>query len=290
MKPIVKRLLLIGAGLTVLRVGVPTALAALHFRTTPTMREWARERPAAGTPWEVHATDAEVISRGPIPKAADPDGPERYGTWSPSVKIEHGDDVLLDLGLEVRWAATEVDDWREQDLRSEAYGEATIHCTRIELDQDFHATVVLSLGASEDGATGVPQTALDVYLQAGPGEVVLVRREGQTNERGLSIPLTSTSAASWFRARVLGLLHPSGGPPEPGLAYHAHAEVSPSWTQVKNGGSHGASFSPWEFSTSSQQYSISISGESALIAPYKTGGGRVSSSSSLLFTWNGDVW
>lgn len=71
-----------------------------------------------------------------------PAEPARFGAWRPHFTFEHGDEMLLDLTLEVRIAAEEVEGWQESGVRSEAYGQVTVDVTSFELDPDFHAVAV----------------------------------------------------------------------------------------------------------------------------------------------------
>ncbi|QDV04948.1 hypothetical protein Poly30_04430 [Planctomycetes bacterium Poly30] len=295
MKRKLLRILLVLGVLALLRFGLPLGFAAWHYSSTPTMREWVRERPVEDRVWDGAGGDLRESERRVLEMTAPPSEPERFAAWTPSLRFEHGDEVLLDLALEVRYEATEVDAWEERGVGSESYGPVTLHATRCDLDPEFHAIVVLTLTERAEGDRRAPSTKLDVFVLAGPGGVELVERTervGGSSSYDLSIRSLAEGFARDFtlKALLLGILHPTGDPPPSGIGYHAHSTFTPTWNRVP-GGSQGASYGMWRFTGTTRQYSVLIHAESKGEAPFEPGSGSsLTSEVNLSYRWNGEVW
>ena len=286
MNPTKKRILLVLIGLGLLRFVLPLGLAARYYSSTPSLREWVREHPAGDALWAPWSSD--IVQRTSLPTAPSPGGPDRFGAWRPTVTIKHGDEVLLDLALELRFGATEVEDWLQRGVASERYDEVAVHATRAVIDRDFHGIVLVSY--SRNGGF-VSQSALDVFLLAGPGEVDLILQERQSENRGLGKSFSVSSLGSWLARRfAFGFLHPPEDPPDEGIAHHAHSNFYPNWTRTANG-SGGAGYGLWEFSTTSLAYSVEIEAKSEGHAPFSLGGSfSTSSQMKTEYKFNGRVW
>lgn len=224
-----------------------------------------------------------------------PEEPERFGAWRPTFTFAHGDAVLLDLALEFRFAAEEVEGWLERDVPSESYGEVTIYATRCDVDRDFHAVVVCTLEERverEEGDGAGPAAQLDVFVLAGPGGVELVRRVGPAGGYGwdeASMKKGSLPSA-FIRKALLGMVHPMGGPPEKGIGYHVSSRIWPSWSR-RGGGDQGHAYQPPRFTATTEQYSIRMHLETKDKPPSSPSGHLTrTSETSHTYTWNDETW
>ncbi len=302
-KTLVRVLVVVGA-LVVLRLVVPPAIALAHYRGTPTFREWARAHPVPDELWRARVpAGAEVAAA--LPWSASSGAPTgRVGQWRPQVVFTHGDEVLLDLELEVAVESRHVESDPESGVPSEAFEGLAARSLRAELDPDFHAVVVLSvadlsahlLALEGERRQQGPDVRLDVFVLSGPGEVRFLVQDVPAELEDAAAPPFPTVAQALGRtlglAALLGVLHPTDDPPEEGLAYHARAGFAPSWKALV-GGHQGGSIRPWSYGAASAQYSIRIAGEQSVRAPHDEPGHfviRRSSHQEARYTWNSEVW
>lgn len=256
------------------------------------MREWVRERPFEDRVWDTASADNREVGRRVLSVSTPPSGPERFGAWKPSFRFEHGDEVLLDLALEIRIEATEVEGWLERGVKSESYGKVFVHATRCQLDPDFHAAAVLTVEDRAAGEGRGPALQLDVFVLAGPGQVELIEHVGHGPSYRLKGATLGTDALMGMvlKGMLFGIMHPMGGPPSEGIGYHAQSKLYATWSR-EEGGSEGAGFGIMGATATTRQYSIRIDAESVAEAPYsRDAPSTMTREVSLSYTWNGEVW
>ena len=292
------------AVLCILRIALPLGVAWGHYRSTPGFREWVHEHPAGDDVWRSTVPAGTVLAREmPWRSSEGPPG-DRRGQWAPVITVLHGDEVLLDLELDVSIESREVEDWSELDVPSEAFEALAVSVLRASLDPDFHAVAVLSvegLSRYADGPPGVglrqgPRLQLDVFALSGPGEVELIVQEVPEGGPGDAPSLLGDADLGEQRMpllyMLLGIAFPTDDAPEEGLAYQVRTTFSPSWTRVE-GGRSGGGMGAWKFAGTSRQYSAKLNGEQSVRSPFGQPGHFSSSTSAhvqAVYTWQDEVW
>lgn len=284
-----------------LGVGTVGALWVRHATTTP-FREWVRAHPVADEVWRAAAPKGAVVGRGAPWRSAEGAPGERRGQWRPRVTVQHGEEVLLDLELDVAIESREVADWRERGVPSEAFEALAVTVRRAELDPDFHAVARLSvvgLSRYADGppASGSPQgptLQLDVFALAGPGEVEVLVQEVE-DAAGLDRPLLGdgdwSAAGASLLAMVANTLLAWERPPEDGVAYQVRCGFFPTWSRTE-GGATGAGVGPWRLAGTTRLYSALLRGEQSARSPFDPEdhfGWSTSAHMTFRYTWQGEV-
>ena len=302
--PLAARVALVLIGLGVLRFVLPIGVAFAHYRFTPEFREWVSSHPADDSIWRANVPGGVEVSRELPWRSSDSKASDRHGRWVPRVEVRHGDEILVDLELDVSYESREVEDWAEQDSPSEAFVALEVSVKQLTLDPDFHAIAVLSFqkldqndGELREGLQRQgPAVQLDVFALSGPGELQVVIQDVPSIGSG---PGNEMIAGGQFTERrfgavrtIIGLVHPLGDPPEEGIAYQARTRLFPSWTK-NAGGSGGACHGPIKFGVSSEQYSVHLKCSQATREPYAPADHFAFKNSSEVQTrWerNGQVW
>lgn len=288
---------LIGLGLSIL-AGAGTVWA--HYRSTPTFREWARARPVDEALWRSHVPAGVELSRGTSWRSDDGPARERFGQWRARFTAQHGDELLLDLEVEVRVESRAVEDSLARGVPSEAFEGLEAFLVEHGRDPDFHAVAVLTLhdlsafttGGDLPGLKQGPRMQLDVFALAGAGDVELVVQEVSWTASGREGPLLGGRDFSDVAAGIVPVLDLFADPPSEGLAYQARAKVYPTWSQVQ-GGSRGASRGPKKLAATTRLYSAGMKAIHAFRAPFDPRdhfGVSTSIENSLDLRWNGEVW
>lgn len=291
-----------GAVLAVTSVGTTWA----HYSSTPGFREWARSHPAGDEVWQSRAPAGEVIARELPWRSNEGPASERRGQWRPHVTIEHGDEVLLDLELDVSIESCEVVDWEERGVPSEAFEAISVSTRRSQLDADFHAVAVLTLNGFSRFEAGEPEPVrpqgpeidLDVFVLSGSGDVEVFVQDFEVGTASQNPPLLDgghfEQPGPWPLSS-LGVLRDvvfADDPPAEGIAYQVRTRFYANWTKTQ-GGSTSGGVGTWKFAGTTGLYSARLSGVQATRTPMSTPDHfsfSTSADSARFFTWNNQVW
>jgi hypothetical protein len=282
---------LVGLGLLGL-AGAGTVWA--HYRSTPTFREWARAKPVDEALWRRHVPAGVELWRGTSWRSDDGPARQRFGQWRARFTVEHGDELLLDLEVEVRVESREVEDSLARGVPSEAFEGLDVFLVQRGRDPDFHAVAVLTL--HESAHPQGPELQLDVFALAGPGDVDLVvqdaRGGGSNGPDALLIgrPFAEPSPLGGFD--VLAQMLSLEDPPAQGLVYQARTRMHLSWNWQDGQGSTGG-FGNTYLRATSRLYSASLKIVQAVRPPFDPPDHFSISrthSISRSYSWNGEVW
>jgi len=275
-----------------------------HYRSTPTFRAWARATPVDEALWRAHVPAGVELGRGESwrSNAGPPRG--RFGQWRSRSTFEHGDEVLLDLEVEVRVESREVEDWNARGVPSEAFQGLAVSLVNRGQDPDFHGVAVLTLhdfaAYSDDGdlpaMTQGPRMRLDVFALAGPGPVQVVvqqvSRDGQDRRPPLLGNREFARPSFWIAGSVMAqFLSLADAPPE-GIAYQSRCTVYPGWTRTE-GGANAAGRGNQHFAATTRLYSAEMQAIHAFRSPFDDPdrfGFSTTDTVARNYAWNGEVW
>ncbi len=275
-----------------------------HYRTTPTFREWVRAKPVDEALWRRHVPAGVELGRGKSWRSDDGPARERFGQWRTRFTVERGDELLIDLEVEIRVESREIEDSLARGVPSEAFEGLEAFLVERVRDPDFHAVAVLTLHdlfayTSGDDPPSMPQgpkIQIDVFALAGPGEVELIvqdlGRESATSSVEMLGGTPFAEPSLLGGVDVLMQFLSFEDPPEQGLAYQARTSVHSTWNwQDGRGGPGGIGNS--SLRASSRLYSASMKVSQAVRAPFETPehfSFSTSESVSRSYAWNGVVW
>ena len=309
------------AVLTVVLVLARTALGLVvskaHYDSTPTFREWVQTRAVAGEPWRRSVPlGEELANRLPWSTA----GPEHAAeeradarVWSPHLRIKHGEELLLEIELEVVFdtianrepkaiealpkafeTPTEAFETPTEATGGfEALFEAlTVRARTSFVDPEFHAVVVLSVAEPPVAAAGTlglrpgalfPSVRVDAFALAGPGELEFIVQSWPTGTSPTAdVELFGEGSFAsfgwdWVGRILFGLPCSLEGPPAKGLVYTLGVACYA-----------GNGLGNWTLRGSSEQYSIELLGEQSLKKP----GGSLTKSVNrhVNWTWQEQTW
>ncbi|HVS17260.1 MAG TPA: hypothetical protein VMT18_01580 [Planctomycetota bacterium] len=275
-----------------------------HYRSTPTFREWARATPVGEDVWRAHVPAGVELGRGESWRSDAGPPRERFGQWRSRSTFEHGDEVLLDLEVEVRVECREVEDWSERGVPSEAFEGLEVFLTERGRDPDFHGVAVLTLhefSAYADGAdlpalTQGPRMQLDVFALAGPGPVGVivqqVSRDGQDRNAPLLGDAEFARRSFWIAGSVMAQFLSLEDAPPRGIAYQSRCTAFPSWTRNEGGASSGG-MGNQHFAGTTRLYSARMQAIHAFRSPFDEPDRFALSTTdevSRNYQWNGEVW
>lgn len=282
---------LVGLGLLSL-AGAGTVWA--HYRSTPTFREWARAKPVDEALWRRHVPLGAELGRGATWRSDDGPARERFGQWRTRFTAQHGDEVLLDLEVEVRVESREVEDSLARGGPSEAFEGLEVFVVDRGHDPDFHGVAVLTL--RETARPQGPELQLDVFALAGAGDVELIvqdfRQEGSTGPGALLGGRPFAEPSPLGGLDVLAQMLSLEDPPSEGLAYQARMRLHLIWNW-RNGQGSSAGFGDTYLAATSRLYSASLKVLEAVRSPFDPSDHFSISRTHALsrtYTWNDAVW
>jgi hypothetical protein len=272
--------------LVVLRFALGLTLAWWHYRTTPDFATTVAERPVSAAVASAFLPVEEVLETGDFQSGlVDPwtipdDDPERARIeLNSTVRILHGEDVLLDLEATIAVAVQKDDGWGTRlgiALRVE-------HCATAE---GFRAWVRLRLPEGElIGERCSNEFVLEALALAGegPDRVEVTRIDPRADD-----PFRPTELGFFAPLKLfLGRLHPTDPLPEEGLAYHVRQRLKHGY--VRSNGCSSPVQDPPQHAMTSQQYSFTLE---AATKQLLASSGSFSNSSTVrhYWTWNNQVW
>jgi hypothetical protein len=272
--------------LVVLRIALSLALAWWHYRSTPDFATTVAERPVSDAVASAFLPVEEVLETGDFQRGlVDPwtipeNDPERARIeLRPTVRILHGDDVLLDLEAIIAIAV------QKDTGRGIRLGMA-LRVERCATAEGFRAWVRLRLPEgdliSTDGSHGFVLETL-ALAGDGPDRIEVTRLDPRAEDPFRPTPLGLFSPLTL----LLGQLHPTDALPEQGLAYHVRQHLQHG--SVSFNGHSDPVQAPPQHALTSQQYSLTI--EAATKQLYANSGSSTSTSTVRRYwTWNNQVW
>ena len=272
--------------LAVLRVALALALAWWHYRSTPDFATTVAERPVSDAVARAFLPEEEVLETGdfqvgPVdPWTIPEDDPERARIeLRPTVRLLHGDDVLLDLEAIIAIAV-------QKDSGHGTHLGMALRVERCTTAEGFRAWVRLRLPEGDLITAGYTHSfVLETLALAGdgPDRIEVTRLDPRAldpfrpTELGLFSPLTL----------LLGRLHPTDAPPEQGLAYHVRQHLQHG--SVSLDGHSAPVLAPPQHALTSQQYSLTIEAATKQLFA-RSGSSTQTSTVRRHWTWNDQVW
>ena len=262
-------------GLIVVRMVIGLSVDYLHYRATQDFASFVAQHEVEAATLEAARPAGELLSStSPWSLGLSPEAEQSSQSVWCEVRIEHGDEQLLDAMVKVQVSETEGDPAR-RSLR--------VSLERVGSDPRLHSFIQVGVLPDGDLLETGGEFLVDVQLAAGSGEDSF-----QVVELASIPPVWPDDSPSSLLRGFLGLVHPMSELPAEGLVYHTRQRVSLRWRGFSESGGMLMSRSS-ELRLNCHEYSSAVE---AIFTAFEDGRQRQRQATFWqdVYNWNEQVW
>jgi len=268
------------------RLAIGIGYATYHYRTTPSIDEFAKKHPVAETTIREYLPSGKTLSKDnhwSISEMGESDLAQEEEDkkldeklLSVEIHLQHGRRTLAKLNTDFTVLLDQ--NWDHQKI--------TIEMKSMEVEKNFHCLVVTSLSNSDElvgtGSMGRGNAVVDLFLLSGSGPNQHRFCIQDSNPPKPTFPLSTASNESIWLAAIFGITCNLTGPPKEGLIHHVRHKIRFDWEKHKDGHGGPSFMFPQHYLNSKEYtYQVTVRHEGDHTAWHET---------SLVRQWNGKVW